>query len=171
MAWLREVFAGMRERRLPGETEWLREEERDGEVRRYRVWASPHLPAEVRRFPGARQVVWVEREVVHKGSGEVKRGERYGVTSLGPEEADAEVLGRWFLGRWEIENGSFWVRDVLFREDGCQVRGRGAEVLAGLRGFLVSLLHGRGIRRKKAALESFSFHPLAALRFLGWDAV
>ncbi|WP_273105547.1 hypothetical protein [Thermus antranikianii] len=38
LAWLREVFAGMRERRLPGETEWLREEERDGEVRRYRVW-------------------------------------------------------------------------------------------------------------------------------------
>ncbi|MEN2981826.1 MAG: hypothetical protein ABDH20_04415 [Thermus sp.] len=57
------------------------------------------------------------------------------------------------------------MRDVLFREDGSPVRGVGAEVA--LRAFLVSLLHLRGVRGKKAALEAFSFNPLSALRFLG----
>nr|WP_040684606.1 hypothetical protein [Thermus aquaticus] len=57
------------------------------------------------------------------------------------------------------------------REDACQVRGVGAQVLAALRAFLVSLLHRQGVREKKAALEAFSFNPLAALRFLGLYAV
>jgi hypothetical protein len=56
-------------------------------------------------------------------------------------------------------------------EDACQVRGVGAQVLAALRAFLVSLLHRQGVREKKAALEAFSFNPLAALRFLGLYAV
>jgi hypothetical protein len=55
--------------------------------------------------------------------------------------------------------------------DACQVRGVGAQVLAALRAFLVSLLHRQGVREKKAALEAFSFNPLAALRFLGLYAV
>ncbi|AAS82487.1 hypothetical protein HB27c_P0202 (plasmid) [Thermus thermophilus] len=77
-----------------------------------------------------------------------------------------------------MENRSFWVRDVLLYEEACQVRGVGAQVLAALRAFLVSLLHRRGVREKvtrqrtlKAALEAFSFHPLSALRFLGLYAV
>jgi len=91
--------------------------------------------------------------------------------------ADARRLGELLLSRWEVENRSFWVRDVLFREDACQVRGVGAQVLAALRAFLVSLLHrqgvreNQGVREKKAALEAFSFNPLAALRFLGLYAV
>jgi hypothetical protein len=47
----------------------------------------------------------------------------------------------------------------------------GAQVLAALRAFLVSLLHRQGVREKKAALEALSFNPLAALRFLGLYAV
>ena len=43
--------------------------------------------------------------------------------------------------------------------------------MAALRAFLVSLLHRQGVREKKAALEPFSFNPLAALRFLGLYAV
>jgi hypothetical protein len=54
--------------------------------------------------------------------------------------------------------GKLWVRDLLLREDACQVRGVGARVL------VVSLLRREGIRRKKA----FSF---PALRFLGLYAL
>ena len=100
------------------------------------------------------------------------------LTSVGAEEADARRLGELLLSRWEVENRSFWVRDVLLYEEACQVRGVGAQVLAALRAFLVSLLHRRGVREKvtrqrtlKAALEAFSFHPLSALRFLGLYAV
>ncbi len=120
----------------------------------------------------------MEREVVHKGTGEVRRTVSYALTSLGAEEADARRLGELLLSRWEVENRSFWVRDVLLREDACQVRGVGAQVLAVLRAFLVSLLHRGGVREKvtrrrtlKAAMEAFSFHPLSALRFLGLYAV
>ncbi len=101
----------------------------------------------------------------------MRRTVSYALTRLGPEVAEARRLGELLLSRWEVENRSFWVRDVLFREDACQVRGVGARVLAVLRAFLVSLFHRRGIREKKAALEAFSFNPLSALRFLGLYAV
>jgi IS4 transposase len=167
LEWTEEVFKGMEEQRLPGETEAEWRVERDGEVWTYRVWASPYLPEEIRAFPGARQVVRLERVVVHKGTGEVRRTLSHALTSLGPEVADARRLGELLVARWGIENGSFWVRDVLLKEDASQVRGVGAQVLAVLRAFLVSLLHREGIRQKKAALEAFSFHPPSALRFLG----
>jgi len=171
LEWALEVFKGMEERRLPGETEAVWNLVRDGEVWTYRVWASPYLPEEIRAFPECRQVVRMEREMVHKGTGEVRRTVSYALTSLGPEVADARRLGELLLSRWEVENRSFWVRDVLLREDACQVRGVGAQVLAALRAFLVSLLHRQGVREKKAALEAFSFNSLAALRFLGLYAV
>ncbi len=47
----------------------------------------------------------------------------------------------------------------------------GGEVLAVLRAHRVSWLNRKGVRQKKAALEAFSFNPLAALRFLGLYAV
>jgi IS4 transposase len=161
----------MEERRLPGETEAEWRVERDGEVWSYRAWASAYLPEEIRAFPGVRQAVRLERVVVRKGTGEVRRTLSHALTSLGPEVADAKRLGELLVGRWGIENGSFWVRDVLLREDACQVRGVGARVLAALRALVVSLLQREGIRQKKAALEAFSFHPLSALRFLGLYAV
>lgn len=65
----------------------------------------------------------------------------------GGREAAWELL----LSRWEVENRSFWVRDVLLYEEACQVRGVGAQVLAALRAFLVSLLHRRGCGRRSRA--------------------
>ena len=109
----------------------------------------PYLPEEIRAFPGCGQAVRMEREVVRKGTGEARRTVSYALTSLGPEVADARRLGELLLSRWEVENRSF----------------------AALRAFLVSLLHRQGVREKKAALEAFSFNPLAALRFLGLYAV
>jgi hypothetical protein len=153
-----EVFKGMEERRLPGETEAVWNLVRDGEVWTYRVWASPYLPEEIRAFPGCGQVVRMEREVVRKGTGEVRRTVGYALTSLGPEVADARRLG------------PPRPREACL-VDACQVRGVGAQVLAALRAFLVSLLHRQGVREKKAALEAFSFNPLAALRFLALYAV
>jgi hypothetical protein len=52
LEWALEVFKGMEERRLPGETEAVWNLVRDGEVWTYRVWASPYLPEEIRVFPG-----------------------------------------------------------------------------------------------------------------------
>ncbi len=60
----------------------------------------PYLPEEVRAFPGCRQVVRMEREVRHKGTGEVRRTVSYALTSLGPEVAEARRLGELLLYRW-----------------------------------------------------------------------
>jgi len=148
-AWALEGFKGMEERGLPGETEAAWNLVRDGEVWTCRVWASPYLPEGMRAFPGCGQVVRMEREVVRKGTGEVRRTVSHALTGLGPEVADARRLGALLLSRWEVENRSF----------------------AALRAFLVSLLHRQGVGEKKAALEALAFNPLAALRFLGLYAV
>jgi len=85
----------------------------------------------------------LEQVVVHKDTGEVRRTLSYALTSLGPEVADAKRLGELLVARWEIENGSFWVRDVLLRA-------------------------ASPLREHRKA---FSFRPLSALRFLGLYAV
>jgi len=51
------------------------------------------LPEEIQAFPGCRQVVRMEREVVRKGTGEVRRTVSYALTSLGPEVADGKMRG------------------------------------------------------------------------------
>ncbi|GLV48871.1 hypothetical protein TJA_19740 [Thermus sp. LT1-2-5] len=38
---------------------------------------------------------------------------------------EAKRLGELLLSRWAIEKRSFWVRDVLFREDACRAGGWG----------------------------------------------
>ena len=58
-------------------------------------------------------MVRLVREVVCKGTGEVRRTVGYALTSLGPEVAGARRLGGLLLARWEVENRSFWVRDAL----------------------------------------------------------
>jgi hypothetical protein len=94
-------------------------------------------------------VVRVEREVVRKGTGEVRRAVSYALTSLGPEVADARRLGELLLSRWEVENRSF----------------------AALRAFLVSLLRRQGVREKKAALEALAFNSTPSLPCASWGSM
>ncbi len=131
LEWALEVFKGMEER-LPGETEaawgWCG----TGGVDLPGLGFSPSARGAF-GLSGCRQVVRVEREVVHKRTGEVRRTVSYALTQPGPGGGGREAAWELLLSRWEVENRSFWVRDVLFREDACQVRGVGAQVLAALR--------------------------------------
>jgi hypothetical protein len=135
----------MEERRLPGETEAAWNQVRDGEVWTYRVWASPYLP--------------------DAGLSRVRAGGADGAG--GGAQGDGGGREPVLLGAGRSPSRP---REACL-VDACQVRGVGAQVLAALRAFLVSLLHRRGVREKKAALEAFAFNPLAALRFLGLYAV
>jgi hypothetical protein len=66
----------------------------------------------------------------------------------------AAEYARVIRGHWGIENSWHWVRDVVFREDGCGARaGHGAENLAWLRRLAVSQLKAdasceRSLRQK-----------------------
>ena len=96
----------------------------------------------------------------------------YGMTSLGPERADAARLGEIVRGHWQMENGLHWVRDRTLQEDRCRVRkGTAPEVLAALRNAVVHLLSGHesvaeGLSRA-GVTRRLGARPTQALQVLG----
>ena len=91
------------------------------------------------RWPGLRQGFRVRRHGVRDGKPYAE--EVYGITSLGPEQADAATLLALVRQHWGIENQWHYVRDVTLGEDACQVsRGSAPQVLAALRNASVHLL-------------------------------
>jgi hypothetical protein len=119
-------------------------------------------------WPGQQQVFMVQRERINLRTGEVQRETVYGVTSLGPQRADAARLLRLLRGHWVIENRSHWVRDVTFDEDRSQVRvGSIPEVLAALRNAAIGLLRLGGAPNIAAATRFMAARPREALGLLG----
>ncbi len=86
--------------------------------------------------PGAVQVFQVHR--VRYLADKVAEETVYGISSLAPQEADAERLLALVRGHWGIENRLHWVRDMTLGEDGCRVRcGDAAPLLAATRNVVV----------------------------------
>lgn len=79
----------------------------------------------------------------------------YGISSLAPQEADAERLLALVRGHWGIENRLHWVRDMTLGEDGCRVRcGDAAPLLAATRNVKAA--------SKAAATRHFAIWPRKA---------
>ncbi len=174
----------MEERRLPGETESAWEVvPGTGRCGPTGSGLPLYLPDALLAFPGCRQVVRVEREVVHKGDGGgTARGElrprQLGSRGGGREAAwgaSAFPSGRWpgsvaaGYGTLSCHGQRSYLEDAPARCGawGAQRSWRSSGPFCRL-----SLLRPQGgVRKKKAALETFSFHPLSALRFLGLYAV
>lgn len=116
------------------------------------------------RWPGLSQVFRLERRRVCGTSTSVEVA--YGITSLGPDRADAARLLKLTRGHWGIENSLFWVRDVSLGEDACRVRSGGsAQVLGALRNVVVHL--ARTTKNSVAhATRRWNIHPHEALRLL-----
>jgi predicted transposase YbfD/YdcC len=91
----------------------------------------------------------------------------YAVTSLPHAQAGPGRLADLIRGRWAIENGLHYVRDVTFAEDGSQVRtGAGPQVMACLRNLAIGALSRPGPVNLAAALRHHSrnpYRPLATL--------
>jgi predicted transposase YbfD/YdcC len=91
----------------------------------------------------ARQYFFLERV---RWVGAAETGARtvvYGITSLARERAGAAKLLGLVRAHWQIENRSHWVRDTLFREDESRSSKKNiVQVLGGLRGAALTLLHG-----------------------------
>ena len=79
----------------------------------------------------------------------------YDLTSHRGTAAD---LGRWVRGHWDVENGSHWVLDVVFREDRSRIREANAGAnLAMIRRVAVSLIRrapgkGSGVTKRLKSL-------------------
>jgi len=119
-------------------------------------------------WPGLAQVFRLERQVIIKKTGEVRQEIVAGVTSLGPERADAVQLLALVRGQWHMENQSPWVRDVTFDAERSQVRcGNIPQVMEALRNTVIGLIRWAGHTNMAAACRRFAAQPQAALHLIG----
>lgn len=117
-------------------------------------------------WPHVGQVGRIVREVTRHG--QTRREQVHVITSLPLERASPRRLLALNRGHWGIENRVFWVRDVTFDEDRCQVRsGSAPQVVAALRNLAISLLRGAGWANIAAGLRRHAAHPDEALVLLG----
>jgi predicted transposase YbfD/YdcC len=132
-----------------------------------RLLASTELVGYV-RWPEVQQVLAMERTVVHKRTGEVRREWAYAVTSLPPTRATpAQLLTLW-REHWAIENKLHYVRDVTFDEDRASVwKDRIPQVMAALRNATIGLARLSGQTNIAAACRHFAAQPAAALALVG----
>jgi hypothetical protein len=117
------------------------------------------------RWPGLKQGFELTRQRTVKGVTTVEV--IYGITSLRPEEANAQRLLGLTRGHWGIENKLHYVRDVTLGEDGCRVRtGSAPQVLAAVRNAVIHLLAGVEASSCAAAIRRLNNHPEEALALL-----
>jgi hypothetical protein len=122
------------------------------------------------KWPGLAQGFEITRERTEKGRTTVEVS--YGITSLKPEQANAQRLLGLVRDHWQIENQSHYVRDVTLGEDACRVRkGVAPQVLAALRNVAVHLLSRvaqafQPVLSRAAASRYLSDRPNEALQLL-----
>ncbi len=113
---------------------------------------------------GLSQAFKLTRRFVHLPTGEVREQTLYGITSLSPEEADAEALLTFIQQHWTIENKLHWVKDVTLDEDRCQLRtARTHHLMALFRNLALSLLRLTGHHHVAPSLRTFAAQPHAAI--------
>lgn len=116
-------------------------------------------------WPHIRQVAQLTRTVTKKEATTIEVVSP--ITDLTSVQASPERLLNVVRGQWSIENGSHYVRAVIFAEDSSQLRsGAAPQVWAALRNLALTLLHRTGTSQIAATRRSFSHHPLLALRLL-----
>jgi hypothetical protein len=133
-----------------------------GRIETRRIAVRP-IPSRLDRdWPGARQIVRIERRRELKDR--CQRQIVYAITSLSPDAMDAEALLALARAHWQVENRLFRVRDGTFAEDACRVRtGNAPATLAHLRDASLALIRKRKLKPRPAR-EAFAANPKAAIR-------
>lgn len=133
-----------------------------GRIETRRIAVRP-IPSRLDRdWPGARQIVRIER--LRELKDRCQRQVVYAITSIAPEAMDAKALLELARAHWQIENSLFRVRDGTFAEDACRVRtGNAPAALAHLRDATLTLIRKRNLKPKPAR-ETFAANPKAAIR-------
>ena len=106
----------------------------------------------------------LERTVIHKNTGILRRDIAYALSSLDLSSVSAYDLLRVWRQHWHIENRVHYVRDVTLGEDACRVRTAHApRTLAAVRSTILSALRLRGVLNIAEALRTFAQFPYRAL--------
>jgi predicted transposase YbfD/YdcC len=107
-------------------------------------------------WPGLRQVFKLERKVIFCRTGECTCETVYGITSLAPEQVDAQQMFKWTQSYWGIENGLHYRRDTTLQEDVTRMSGKNQpEVMATFNNFIVGLANKLGFINMASALRVF----------------
>ncbi|MGA2794722.1 MAG: ISAs1 family transposase [Roseiarcus sp.] len=77
-----------------------------------------------------------------------------------------ERWNEWIRGHWRIENGSHYVRDVVFDEDASRIR-KNPDIVARLRSFAYNLIRASGADNIKNARYRAALDITFALNLLG----
>jgi hypothetical protein len=117
-------------------------------------------------WAGLRQGFELVRERTEKGKTTVEVV--HGISSLGPERADAQRLLALTRGHWGIENGLHYRRDVTLAEDASRVRtGAAPQVMAALRNSVLHVLSDVVAPSLAAAMRTMGNCLSQALSILG----
>jgi predicted transposase YbfD/YdcC len=111
-----------------------------GRIETRRIWCSSALNAFL-DFPHVGQVFMIERNVLHKKSGQLTTEVALGMTSLSPDQAPPQHVLATNRGHWVIENKCHYVIDWNFHEDRSRIcAGHGPANVSRLRRFAVGVL-------------------------------
>lgn len=120
------------------------------------------------RWPGLVQVMKLDRTVITKTTGELRKETVYGITSLSSQHARPDQLNELWRKHWTIENKLHWVRDVTFDEDRSTVRsGNAPQAMAAIRNLAISLFRLRKEPNIAAAQRKYPARPALAFTALG----
>ena len=115
-----------------------------GRIETRRIWTTRELNGYV-RFPHLGQAYVVEREAIHKKTGELSAEIAYGITSRPPEQANPQRVLKVNRGHWVIENSCHYILDYTFDEDRSRIRtGYGPENMTRLRRFAIGVIKSKG---------------------------
>jgi predicted transposase YbfD/YdcC len=107
-------------------------------------------------WPGLSQVFKLERKVVSCLTGECTHETAHGITSLSPEQVDAQQMLKWTRNYWGIENGLHYRRDTTLKEDETRMSGENQpEVMATFNNFIIGLASKLGFTNMASAQRVF----------------
>jgi predicted transposase YbfD/YdcC len=128
--------------------------------------ASSRLADQV-EWPYLAQVFTLRHDRLECQTQKRSRQTHYGITSLGPMEADAQRLLELTRAHWAIENGLHRRRDVTFKEDSCRMKShRAAEALAVCNNLALGLIRHAGWDNVAEARRYYDAYPAQALRLI-----
>lgn len=115
-------------------------------------------------WPDVQQAMRLTKTTLYKKTGEVSFKQRYALTSLPPDLADAPALLDFWREHWSIENLLHYKRDVFLLEDRSRIYAADKpSVMATLRNAILNLCQAWGHSSLKQARELFAIRPLQAL--------
>ena len=115
-------------------------------------------------WPGVRQVVKVERRVLHLRTGLQSTELVFAITSCSPDQVSADQLLNWIRHYWGIENGLHYRRDVTLREDATRMTQPSmARAMAAINNFVIGLTQKLGYTNLASARRTFNASIAAQL--------